>query len=192
MGAFEPEPWLILFRRPAETVTNVCRGREKEGSMRESQEQRLQGYFSDALQILARSTALAQGEQPFFYRVAALQLRLLLCDTTRRHNRIENIALAARLFPQAGFVAPGPGFRFEPGAAKIPLAAWLEQPLPVQPPLTVRQFIRKVCDLDGGAHVDLRDPAGLPPPDVVQAWVLALARHAYEQLAPLPTPPTGH
>ena len=42
------------------------------------------GYGYDARRILATSLELIEQGRPEFYRVAALELRLLLCDTTRR------------------------------------------------------------------------------------------------------------
>ena len=107
-----------------------------------------------------------QGRRPF-YRVAALQLRLLLCDTTRRHYRVVNIAVLPQLFP--GLDLPEVG----PGGKRLPLKDWLAQPVPGQADqaLTIRQFIRRVCDQDGGAHVDFKPEAGLKgldPADWIQ------------------------
>lgn len=132
----------------------------------------LESYLRDALEILRASLTLARGEQPAFYRVAAAQLRLLLCDTTFRHNRQEEIALLPRLRPTLALPPLTTRGGFDFSAAPIPLAAWLEQPLPDG--LTIRLLIRRVCDQDGGAHVDLHPHAGSGDPQEAARWILAL------------------
>jgi len=52
------------------------------------EQRRLAGYARDAIQILEHSRALYAQGQVYFYRVAAVQLRLLLCDTVRRHGKM--------------------------------------------------------------------------------------------------------
>lgn len=141
----------------------------------------LASYFSDALNILKRSVELAQNEQPAFYRVAAVQLRLLCCDTTRRHGDIVDISLLARLLPGLR-LAPLAGAHFNHSLPALPLAAWLEQPLPLEPALTIRRLIRRVCEQDGGAHVDPRPVVSLPTGDV-RAWVLAIAGEVLHAVA---------
>ena len=86
-----------------------------------------------------------------------MQLRLLLCDTTRRHNQVIDIAVLPQLIPNLELPELGPGRK------KLPLKDWLAQPVPAQPDqaLTIRQLIRRVCDQDGGAHVDIKPEAGL-------------------------------
>ena len=141
----------------------------------------LQSYLRDSLSILARSVNLARGEMPAFYRVAAVQLRLLLCDTTRRHGDIVNISLLPRLVPRVALHPLGER-GFDHARAPIPLAEWLEQALPLvetndhgeQEPLTVRRLIRRVCEQDGGAHVDPRPAVGLPEGEY-REWVLRIA-----------------
>ncbi len=135
----------------------------------------LENYLHDSLSILAASISLARGEQPAFYRVAALQLRLLLCDTTRRHGSIVNISLLPRLRPGLALHPLGED-GFDRTRRPIPLAEWLEQPLPLpepEPP-TVRNLIRRVCEQDGGAHVDPRASVPLPAGEY-RAWILRIA-----------------
>lgn len=115
-------------------------------------------YARSAVRILARSVELARGVEPDFYRVIALELRLLLCDTTRQHERVVDSSLAARLWPDLLWPALDSDGRFSESLPGLPLAAWLEQPLP-STGTTLRQLIRRVCDQDGGAHVDLRPQA---------------------------------
>ena len=111
-------------------------------------------YAQDSLEILRYSLLLVgQGQRPF-YRVAAVQLRLLLCDTTRRHNQVIDIAVLPQLIPNLDLPAIGPKEK------RLLLDDWLAQPIPGQA-LSVRQLIRRVCDQDGGAHVDFKPEAGL-------------------------------
>jgi hypothetical protein len=114
----------------------------------------LYAYGRDSLNILKLSLQLCQQGQRPFYRVAALQLRLLLCDTTRRHNRVVSTAVLPQLFPTLTLPP------VDPGGEKLPLKDWLAQPMAGQA-LTIREFIRRVCDQDGGAHVDFKPEAGL-------------------------------
>jgi hypothetical protein len=121
-------------------------------------------YTQDATQILITSLALARRGRPEFYRVAALQLRLLLCDTTRRHGEIVNVSLLPRLLPNLRLAPLSTDGIFDTQAQSLPLNAWLEQPLPAfagaapgsSSLLTIRYLIRWVCEQDGGAHVDAR------------------------------------
>lgn len=117
----------------------------------------LLAYGRDALRILRDSLLLIQQGQRPFYRVAAVQLRLLLCDTTRRHNRVVDIAVLPQIIPDLDLPALGPGGK------RLLLNDWLAQPIPglADQALTVRQLIRRVCDQDGGAHVDFKPEAGL-------------------------------
>ena len=129
-------------------------------------------YLQDSLRILQHSLVLARQGTPPFYRVVALQLRILLCDTTRQHNRIANISLVTRLVPGFALHQLLPDGRSDINALVLPLAEWLELPLPFR--LTIRQFIRRVCDMDGGAPVDPRPQAGLPPQPERIRWVILL------------------
>ena len=117
----------------------------------------LLAYGRDALNILQLSLQLVQQGRRPFYRVAALQLRLLLCDTTRRHGQVIDIAVLPRLLPNLELPA------VIPDEKPLRLKEWLAQPIPGQADqtLTVRQLIRRVCDQDGGAHVDYKPEAGL-------------------------------
>ena len=128
--------------------------------------QTLLAYARDSLEILGYSLQLCrQGRRPF-YRVAALQLRLLLCDTTRQHDQVVDIAVLPQLFPNLELPA------MSPGGKRLPLKDWLAQPVPGQSdqPLTIRQLIRRVCDQDGGAHVDFKPEAGLESLDAAE-WI---------------------
>ena len=114
----------------------------------------LLAYARDSLEILRYSLLfIGQGQRPF-YRVAAVQLRLLLCDTTHRHNQVIDIAVLPQLIPNLALPA------ISPEGKRLRLDDWLAQPIPGQP-LSVRQLIRRVCDQDGGAHVDFKPEAGV-------------------------------
>ncbi len=122
----------------------------------------LQDYLRDSIRLLRQAVVSYHAGEVAFYRVAALQLRLLLCDSVRRHDHSEDISLLRRVHP--GYVLPpidGEG-HIKTGAP-LTLDAWLEQPLHGQNGeiLSVRLFIRRVCDQDGGAHVDPKPEAGL-------------------------------
>jgi hypothetical protein len=141
----------------------------------------LERYLRDSAAILGRSLELARSGEPWFYRVAALQLRLLLCDTTHRHNDVVDIALVPRLRPDLRLPSP-----LDP-AQILPLSEWLEIELPLRekqssgPALTIRQLIRRVCDQDGGAHADPRPRAGLPA-EGAPDWILTLGELVWEGL----------
>lgn len=122
---------------------------------------RINRYLQGSLNILRTSLKLGGEGQPEFYRVAAAQLRLLLCDTTRRHDRIEDISLAVRVFPDLAF-HPLVGNKFDRNRFRIPLKNWLAQPLPEdenRAAPAIREFIRQICDNEGGVHFD---PKNLP------------------------------
>lgn len=114
-----------------------------------------------------------------FYRVAAVQLRLLLCDTTRLHNRMIPTALAARLWPDLRFRTLS---RDHPEL--LELSEWLEQKMP-EFDFSVRQFIRRVCDQDGGVHVDIRKNNQLPCKEQTVNWIFKVSSNVLEALDPL-------
>ena len=123
----------------------------------------LLAYARDSLEILRHSLLLIRQGQRLFYRVAAVQLRLLLCDTTRRHNQVVDISVLPQLIPDLDLPAVGIGGK------RLLLNDWLAQPIPGQP-LSVRQLIRRVCDQEGGAHVDFKLEAGLDDLDPAE-WI---------------------
>lgn len=130
-------------------------------------------YTRSALRILQRSLELARGAEPDFYRVAAVQLRLLLCDTTRQHERVVETALLPRLFPSMLLPALDDAGRPQSGQAGLPIPAWLEQTVPGLG-ISLRALIRRVCDQDGGAHVDLRDSPPLADSTLARAVLMAI------------------
>ncbi|TLM99782.1 hypothetical protein FDZ73_21100 [bacterium] len=140
--------------------------------------QRLVRYAQDAVTILDQSLHICAAGQTYFYRVAAVQLRLLLCDTTRRHEQIHPIALAGQLWPDLRLPALDDEFS-QPHALLVDV--WLEQKLP-QTGLSLRQFIRHVCDQDGGAHVDLRQHTLLPDQFPIALWICNLGKIVKEVL----------
>jgi hypothetical protein len=140
-------------------------------------------YALDAVDILGRSARMAT-EYPHYYRVAALQLRLLLCDTTRLHGKIVNISLIPGLLPDLSLPGVRADGRPDASGQALNLADWLEQsPLPGVP-LTIRQLVRITCDQDGGAHVDRKVESQLPEgiPDFLVNLSTWLAPHLSVQL----------
>lgn len=126
--------------------------------MSENELPQLRVYAADALRILRRSLDLVEAGETAFYRVAALQLRLLLCDSTRLHNRVIGTALLPRIIP--GLHLPVLDPHGQAQAGDLALQAWLEQELEIGGGrMSVRHLIRAVCDQDGGAHVDMRGEA---------------------------------
>lgn len=137
----------------------------------------LVAYARGALDIIASCAALYRQGNEACYRVVAAQLRLLLCDTTRRHDRVVDISLAPRILPglslyPADLPTLTPDWsgelRFDTGQERLTLRAWLGQMIPLRAdqPVTLRELIRAVCDQDGGAHVDLRAHGGALGPSV--------------------------
>lgn len=141
----------------------------------------LQQYTLDALSILTHSVRLVKAGEVSFYRVAAAQLRILLCDTTFRHEHQEEIAILPILYPELclhPLDATG-----KPDVKAVPLALdkWLEQPAYENSALTVRQMIRRICDVDGGAHVEIKPRAGVPDGVDVSSWIVDIS----EELIPV-------
>lgn len=133
----------------------------------------LKQYATDALDLLADSIAMYKKGRTPYYRVAALQLRLLLCDTTYRHERREDIALLPALAPELLL----PLLARTPGAPEtVDLQTWLDSPSGLDNNLTIRQMIRRVCDTDGGAHVEIKPLAGLPHYEEVGQWVIDVSK----------------
>jgi hypothetical protein len=141
----------------------------------------LEAYTLDALNLLATCLHQVEQGQAAFYRVAALELRLLLCDTTRVHNRSVDTALLKRLYPELA-LHPLSAQGFDLDAVPILLDDWLEQRIPDLPELTIREIIRLVCDQDGGAHVDLRLAARERNWTPIRQWVLKLSRYLVDDL----------
>ncbi|HVN56095.1 MAG TPA: hypothetical protein VMT46_17315 [Anaerolineaceae bacterium] len=147
----------------------------------------LRNYLSDSLAILKQSLAWSgQGARPA-YRVAATQLRLLLCDTTRVHGRILDVSLAPRLFPDLSLhplnLNANGEVQIDRGAERLPRLAWLTRPVAGGEAWTPRDAIRWVCDRDGGVHVDPQ-PRAAPLPDL-ERWIVSIGAYIYEELSHL-------
>lgn len=142
--------------------------------------------MGDALEILRTSSALVRQGQTAFYKVIAVELRLLLCDTTRRHGRVVDISLLPQLVPDLR-LPPLPRY-LEPGAAltdELSLEQWLEQEVrsPGGDPVTLRRLVRLVCDQDGGAHYDPRAASPLKELDDVPELLAEMADVLVARLA---------
>lgn len=133
-------------------------------------------YLRDSICILQSAVRHYQAGDIAFYRLAALQLRLLLCDTVRRHGRVEDISLLPRVHPACALPPVLPDGH-PASADPLPLSAWLMQPLSGADGsvLTIRDLIRRVCDQDGGAHVDPKPQAGLAAFPCRQELIIRLA-----------------
>jgi hypothetical protein len=140
-------------------------------------------YTIDALNILDHSISLYDEGHESFYRVAAAQLRILLCDTNFRHGKNEDIAIVPVLMPEIKLLPIDAEGNPQPDKAPIELKTWLDSSTQIDEKLTVRQLIRRICDVDGGAHVDIKPLAGLPAQGNTRQWIINLARY----LSPLLT-----
>jgi hypothetical protein len=124
----------------------------------------LRNYIKDSVKILKTCLQLIHQGQKHFYRVAAVQLRLLLCDTTRKHGKIINIALIPKWNPDIRF-HPLKRERFSTALPPdMTLNTWLNQTVFITPSeeLSLRDLIRRICEQDGGTHVDPKPHQGLP------------------------------
>ncbi|MHC1740343.1 MAG: hypothetical protein AB9897_04450 [Anaerolineaceae bacterium] len=134
-------------------------------------------YTADALTILDHSIALSENGHESFYRVVAVQLRILLCDTNFRHGKTEEIAVIPLLFPRLTLhPIDSLGLPLK-HLLSIDLKTWLDLPAGSDSELTTRQLIRRVCDIDGGAHVDIKPLAGLPENGNTRQWIINLAKY---------------
>ena len=142
-------------------------------------------YGRASWQILSTSLDLVKQGHTEFYRVVALQLRLLLCDTTRRHNRRLDISLVTQLWPGLQLYPLNPQGQFDPASAPLLLEKWLAQTLPGYTGLsiTLQTLIRRVCDQDGGAHVDFRPVAGLRDVPDVPGWICKIGAEVARAIA---------
>jgi hypothetical protein len=134
-------------------------------------------YTVDALNILDHSISLYAEGHESFYRVAAAQLRILLCDSNFRHGKSEDISVIPVLLPDLKLQPVDSNGQPQLSASPVDLQTWLDLPSHIEEELTVRQLIRRICDVDGGAHVDIKPLAGLPIHGNTHQWIINLARY---------------
>lgn len=149
--------------------------------MDEQSKRALKQYTLDAVSILERSLDLCKNGHPSFYRVAAVQMRILLCDTTYRHDRQEDIAIVPILFPQLKLHRLDANYRPRLDEPAVDLVPWLDSVANPADNMTLRQLIRRVCDVDGGAHVDIKPQAGISDQETARLWIISIG----EYLVPL-------
>jgi hypothetical protein len=142
--------------------------------MEEQEREILLDYARDALNILEFSIRMHEAGNRGFYRVAAIQLRLLLCDTAFRHGKHENISMIPKLVPDLRLV---PYIAKTPTDARVDLQTWLDGATGLKSPLSIRQLIRRICDIDGGAHVEIKPLAGLPENENTSQWVIDISKY---------------
>ena len=142
----------------------------------------LRQYVRDSLEILGTSLDFARDRQPIFYRVVAVQLRLLLCDTTRLHGRMVDTSLLPAVWPGIKLMPPlGMKASDFPGVP-IDLPDWLGLEIPILVKPTIRRLICKVCDQDGGVHVDRRVNIAEHDPVEARAWIVRIGETVLEQI----------
>jgi hypothetical protein len=134
-------------------------------------------YTLDAVNILDHSIQLYDSGHDSFYRVAATQLRILLCDTTFRHDHHEDIAIMPILFPDLKLLRLSEDCRPLLSEPKIDLQTWLDSQADPDSSLTIRQLIRRVCDIDGGAHVDIKPQAGISNQETARLWIIGIGKY---------------
>jgi hypothetical protein len=134
-------------------------------------------YTTDALNILDHSISLYDEGHESFYRVAAAQLRILLCDTNFRHGKSEDIAVIPVLLPDLKLRQIDSSGQPQLDLPPVDLQTWLDSPSRIETDLSVRQLIRRICDIDGGAHVDIKPLAGLPVHGNARQWIINLSRY---------------
>lgn len=142
----------------------------------------LELYLRDSLNIITQSLRLIEDDYPFFYRVIALQLRLILCDTTRIHDESLDTSLIRQINPLVKLHALGSDPDYKDPSRMLSLDDWLAAELPGSglTSMTIRKLIRQVCDTDGGAHVDRRGSQLLPPNHC--QWIIRIAESVIASL----------
>ena len=137
----------------------------------------LSQYTMDALNILDHSIRLYEEGHDSFYRVAATQLRILLCDTNFRHGQTEDIAVVPILLPDLQLNLLDDQALPIVETPPVNLQTWLDSAAGEETGLTIRQLIRRICDVDGGAHVDIKPLAGLPQKSDTRQWIIRIGKY---------------
>lgn len=141
----------------------------------------MEKYFWDSLRIIEICLDQVEEGQPEFYRVIAAQLRLLLCDTTREHDRVVDISLIPRVYPGIRLQPLSRKGKILPDAEPISLKEWLEQKVEILgESVTLRKLIRNVCDHEGGVHIDPRK-ISKKALKAERDWILAIGRYLAEE-----------
>ena len=143
----------------------------------------LADYARGSLNLIARSLSEIEKGYPEFYRVIALQLRLLLCDSTRRHNQTVDISLVPQVLPELKFHPLNSIGEFDHDLPPMTLEEWLAQPLPIKAtsPVTIRTLIRHVCAAILVTHLADQRAAMLFIPEAAR-WVVHIGRYVMERL----------
>jgi len=140
-------------------------------------------YINDSLRIIKRCLQLIEEGELQFYRVIAVQLRMLLCDSTRQHGKVVNISLLPRLLPEIKLHAMDKQGHVTSDQPDLPLNEWLAQPLTVHSlkTLTIRELVRRICDQDGGAHYDPKPNTRLDDTENNKKWMTQLGSYLVHQ-----------
>ena len=141
--------------------------------------QELIDHALDSIEIIRKSLSLVDEGNAPFYRVIAVQLRMLLCDSTRRHGKIEDISLLPCWLPEIRLEKLDENGQQRSGLAGLTINEWLDQKLVVDSGKnqTIRQWIRQVCDQDGGAHYDPKVKSQLDPNTNYRDFIITLGRY---------------
>lgn len=140
----------------------------------------------DSVEIIRQSLNLIASGKKMFYRVIALQLRMLLCDTTRRHGKIVDLSLLPKILPDLKIQGTDGSGQPAIDGAELSVTDWLQQKLFVNASSspTIQQFIRQVCDQDGGAHFDPKIDPVFDQSESCHQIIENLGRHLIETATP--------
>jgi hypothetical protein len=146
--------------------------------------QELVAHALDSIEILRKSLYLVEEGNAPFYRVIAVQLRLLLCDSTRRHGKIEDISLLPRWLPGIKLQKLDENGQHLSDPVGLTIHEWLNQKLAFDSvhKQTIRQLIRQVCDQDGGAHYDPKIQSRLAQNANSRNFIIRLGRNLVHEV----------
>lgn len=156
----------------------------------------LSDYLNGSLEIVRWNCEAYQRGCRACYRVLAGQLRILLCDHKREHNRWHNNSLVFLLFPEITIARLHEDWPVHPNAhpvfpdqltstdtSRLPLQSWLEQIIVISPTrqMNIRNLIKLISEKDGGAHVDLTGQAWMDTYYIAET-IYHLARVVYTEV----------
>ncbi len=142
-------------------------------------------YFQrveNALAVLADSLVLIHQGKTQFIQVIAGQLRMLLWDTTRIHNKLVDVSLLKRVMPDLKLGVLNVQGEFDCTAESMPLQEWLNQTVRLKcKEVTILHLIRQVSDERGGVHADFQKSRNADEISEA-AWIKRIAEHLLSRL----------
>lgn len=136
----------------------------------------------NALAVLADSLVLIHQGKTQFIPVIAGQLRMLLCDTTRIHDRMVDVSLLKRVMPDLNLGMLNANGEFECTAQSMSLQDWLNQTVQLNhKEVTILHLIRQVSDERGGVHADFQKSRNADEISET-TWIIQIAEHLLSRL----------